>query len=83
MLSCRVFSYQQESVAFMFLFMTTPGFGDTVKALVRPARGADVPRCARATYDAVLGSTHTAKAVHVFTDLERLSDSQLAAAAGL
>jgi hypothetical protein len=67
----------------MFRFLTTHGHGYTVEAFVRPSPGADAPRCRAATYDAVLRSNRTIKAVHVFTDLERLSDSELVAAAGL
>jgi hypothetical protein len=67
----------------MFRFLTTPGHGYTVDALVRPVGGVDVPRCEATTYDAVLRSNRTVKAVHIFTDIERLSDSQLVAAAGL
>jgi hypothetical protein len=67
----------------MFLFLTSAGHGYTLSALVPPLAGADVPRCEVTTYDAVLESHHTVKAVHVFTDLERLSDSQLVSAAGL
>jgi hypothetical protein len=67
----------------MFRFLTSTGHGYTVSALVRPFGASNVPRCHVTTYDAVLRSTHTAKAVHVFTDLERLSDSELAAAASL
>jgi hypothetical protein len=75
--------HQQEKIAFMFRFLTSTGHGYTVGALVEPFAHPGKPRCEVTTYDAVLRSTHTAKAVHVFTDLERLSDSQLAAAAGL
>jgi hypothetical protein len=67
----------------MFLFLTTPGHGYTVEAFVQPLAGADVPRCEVSTYGAVLRSTHTMKAVHVFTDLERLSDAELFIAANL
>jgi hypothetical protein len=67
----------------MFLFLTTPGHGYTVDAFVRPLPGSDVPRCKATTYDVVLRSTHTVKARHVFTDLERLSDAELVTAANL
>jgi hypothetical protein len=67
----------------MFRFMTTAGHSYTVEAFVRPFPGVDVPRCDVTTYDAVLQSSHTVKAVHVFTDLERLSDSELGTAANL
>ena len=67
----------------MFLFLTTPGHSYTVKELIHPPPGSDVPRCKVTTYDAVLRSSHTAKALHVFTDLERLSDNELVIAAGL
>jgi hypothetical protein len=68
---------------FMFLFLTTPGHDYTVEVFVGPAADSDVPPCKVTTYDAVLRSSHTAKAVHIFTDLERLSDSELVVAAGL
>ena len=71
------------TVAFMFLFITTPGHGYTAGAFVQPLADADVPNCNVTTYNALLGSTHTVKAVHIFTDLERLSDSQLITAARL
>jgi hypothetical protein len=67
----------------MFLFLTTPGHGYTVDAFVRPLPGLDVPTSKATTYHAVLQSHHTVKAVHVFTDLERLSDYELVLAAGL
>lgn len=67
----------------MFRFLTTPGYESTAEAFVRPLPGSDVPRCEATTYDAVLKSNHTVKAVHVFTDLERLSDSELVSAATL
>ncbi len=80
---CFVGQVQLVVNAVMFLFLTTPGHGYTVEAFVRPLPGSDVPRCKVTTYDAVLRSTQTVKAVHVFTDLERLSDSELVAAANL
>lgn len=67
----------------MFRFLTSTGHGYTVGALVQPFADPDTPRCEVTTYDALLRSTHTARAVHVFTDMERLSDGQLVAAAGL
>lgn len=67
----------------MLLFLTTPGHHYTVEPLVRPSTGSDVPLCKVTTYEAVLRSHYVAKAVHVFTDLERLSDSELVIAAGL
>src|SRR5262245_61467707 len=67
----------------MFRFLTTPGHHYTVEAFVRPLLGFDVPHCQVTTYDAVLRSTHTLRAVHVFTDTERLSDGELVVAAGL
>jgi hypothetical protein len=70
-------------VAFMFRFLTSTGHGYTVNALVRTSGDHDVPHCEVTTYDALLRSNHTVKAVHVFTDMERLSDSQLTTAAGL
>src|SRR5688572_11770901 len=67
----------------MFRFLTSTGHGYTVDALLRRSTEHDVPHCDVTTYDAVLWSSHTVNAVHVFTDMERLSDSQLVAAAGL
>jgi hypothetical protein len=67
----------------MILFLTSPGYDDTVEAFVRPGANTDVPHCAAMTYGAMLRSNHTVRAVHVFTDLERLSDSELVTAAGL
>jgi hypothetical protein len=67
----------------MFLFLTTPGYGSTVEEFVHPLPDADVPHCRVTTYDAILRSNHTAKAMHVFTDLERLRDCELVAAASL
>ena len=67
----------------MFLFLTTPGHGYTMEAFVRPLPGSVVPRCEVTTYASVLRSTRTVKAVHVFTDLERLSDAELVTAANL
>jgi hypothetical protein len=72
-----------KRIAFMFRFLTSTGHRYTVDALVRPVAEPDIPRCEVTTYDAVLRSSHTVRAVHVFTDIERLSDSQLIAAAGL
>jgi hypothetical protein len=65
----------------MLLFLTTPGHAYTVEHFVRPPPDADVPQCKVTTYDAVLGSNHTVKATHIFTDLERLSDQELCVAA--
>jgi hypothetical protein len=67
----------------MFRFLTTPGYEYTVEEFVRPLPDADVPRCRVTSYDAMLRSNHTVMAVHVFTDLERLSDSELVAVSGL
>ena len=67
----------------MFRFLTSIGHGYTVDALVQPFPTADTPQCEVTTYNALLGSTHTIRAVHVFTDIERLTDTQLVAAAGL
>jgi hypothetical protein len=67
----------------MFVFLTTPEHGYTVEEFVRPPADDDVPPCRATTYAALVRSTHAAKAVHVFTDLERLSDSELVAASGL
>lgn len=67
----------------MFLFLTTPGHGYTVEELVHPLTNDDVPRCMATTYDAILRSSHTKKAVHVFTDLERLSNGDLIAVSDL
>ena len=54
-----------------------------MEAFVRPLPGFDAPYCKVTTYDAVLRSTRTIRAVHVFTDLERLSDAELVTAANL
>ena len=67
----------------MFRFLTTPGHGYTVDALAHPFAPDDVPNCEAITYQTVLRSNHTVRAVHVFTDLERLSDSELVTAANL
>lgn len=67
----------------MFRFLTSTGHTYTVAALVQPFPEPDIPRCEVTTYDALLRSTHTIRAVHVFTDLERLSDRELATAARL
>jgi hypothetical protein len=72
-----------REIAPMFLFLTTPGYESTVAAFVRPLPESDAPRCKVTTYDALLRSNHTVRALHVFTDLERLSYNGLVAAAGL
>src|SRR5262245_44254349 len=66
----------------MFRFLTTPGHSYIVEWIARLLPGFDV-RCEAMTYAAALRSNHTVRAVHVFTDLERLSDGELAAAADL
>jgi hypothetical protein len=67
----------------VYRFLTSPGHGYTVEILVRRQMGVEIPRCERLTYRAMLASTVTRQAIHVFTDLERLSDVELAAAAAL
>ena len=67
----------------MIRFITTSGFPDTVESAVKRRMGADMPDCTSTTYEKLFRATTTLNAVHVFTDIERLSDAELARAAQL
>jgi hypothetical protein len=67
----------------MILFITTPGLHGTLTAVVDRPFAADLPVCRATTYPALFKTATTVNAVHVFTDLERLSDTDLARAATL
>jgi hypothetical protein len=67
----------------MLLFITAAGHSYTVKSLVERAFGAETPHCQVTTYDDLFQGTNTLSATHIFTDLERLYDWELALAADL
>lgn len=67
----------------MLLFITTVGHSYTVTSLVERAFGAETPPCRVTTYDDLFQGANTVSATHIFTDLERLYDWELALAADL
>lgn len=67
----------------MLVFITTPNHAYTVRPLVRRKTGVDTPPTRATSYDALFQSARTVRGVHVFTDLERLSDWELTMAAEL
>ncbi len=67
----------------MLVFVTCRGHSYTVAELVERTLGHDVPHCAATSYDVLLRSDRTARAVHIFTDFERLSAPELRHAADL
>jgi len=64
----------------MILFITTDGHSSTVKSLLKRTFGAKTPACRVTTYDALFQASSTLQAVHIFTDIERLYDWELALA---
>jgi hypothetical protein len=64
----------------MLLFVTTYGHSYTVKSLVERTFGADTPACQVTTYDNLFQADSTYQALHIFTDIERLYDWELALA---
>jgi hypothetical protein len=67
----------------MLVFVTTASHGNTVRDLVGRGIGWDIPNCASTTYDALIRSSRTRRAVHILTDFERMSDHELLLAAEL
>jgi hypothetical protein len=62
----------------MLLFITTRGY--TVRSLLQGTFGAKTPTCQVTTYDAFFQATITLEAAHIFVDIERLYDWELALA---
>jgi hypothetical protein len=67
----------------MLIFIATGGHTKTVAPLVDRSCGSAVPDCVSLTYDALCRAAETRRAVHVFTDIERLSNQGLVVAARL
>jgi hypothetical protein len=67
----------------MLLFITTVGHSYTLTTLVERTFGAETPPCQLVTYDDLFQGPNTHNATHIFTDLERLCDWELALAADL
>jgi hypothetical protein len=67
----------------MLLFITTYGHSYTVTSLLERTFGAETPACQVTTYDDLFQASSTRQAAHIFTDIERLYDWELALAADL
>jgi hypothetical protein len=65
----------------MLLFVTAHGHSYTVMSLLQGTFGAATPACQVTTYDALFQATRTRQATHIFADIERLYDWELALAA--
>ena len=64
----------------MLLFITTHGYTFTVRSLLERTFGAETPTCGVTTYDALFQASRTIQAAHIFLDIERLYDWELALA---
>jgi len=67
----------------MLRFITAPGHLYTLEPLVQRTFGADTPPCQVTTYDMMFRAVSTSRATHIFTDMERLYEWELALAADL
>jgi hypothetical protein len=67
----------------LLLFITTYGHSYTVGSLLERTFGAQTPACQVITYDSLFQANSTLQAVHIFTDIERLYDWELALAGDL
>lgn len=67
----------------MLVFVTTPGHEYTVSSLVNRKFGAKAPPCKVTNYGKLFRASAARRATHIFTDLERLYDWELAMAANL
>ncbi|MFO1184566.1 MAG: hypothetical protein U1E56_07250 [Bauldia sp.] len=67
----------------MLVFITLRGHARTVESLVRGATGNPIPVCRTVSYERIFRARRARRAVHVFTDLERLSEWELVLAADL
>jgi hypothetical protein len=67
----------------MLLFITTYGHSYTVRSLVEGTYGAKTPACKVISYDALFQASSTLQATHIFADIERLYDWELALAGEL
>lgn len=67
----------------MLLFVTTYGHSYTVRSLLERTFGAETPACQVTTYDGLFQASSTLQATHIFADIERLYDWELALAGEL
>jgi hypothetical protein len=67
----------------MLLFITTYGHSYTVRSLLQRTFGAETPACQVISYDGLFQTSSTPQAVHIFADIERLYDWELALAGDL